>query len=187
MSFWDTIAEVIVEVFEGEKPEQCTLMPPQNQTPTQPQAQTQPQPQAVAPKIITPLNPDILLPDWSVVVAAHHNVRVICDLVGLTVAEKNEMAATVMEESGFKIHEVNYNYGFNAQGQRILFSTDYGICQWNDHYHGKEITPDQAMNNPEFAVRLMGKYWLAGRTDPAMKDQWVAHKTGAYKKWLGKV
>lgn len=130
----------------------------------------------------TPENPDALLPDWSIPVAAHHNVRAICDLEGLTYQQKEVLTACVMVESGFDINAINYNYAHHADGTKYLASTDFGICQWNDFYHGKEITPDQALHNPEMAVRLMCKYWLHG-----LQIQWVSYSSGAYKKYLGKV
>jgi len=128
-----------------------------------------------------PENPDTLLPDWSIPAAAHHNVRVLCDLEGLTYQQKEVLTACVMVESGFKIDAMHQNYVIE-NGERVLGSTDYGICQWNDKFHGAEITPDQALHNPEMAVRLMCKYWLAGKM-----NQWCSYASGAYKQYLGKV
>jgi hypothetical protein len=147
--------------------------------------------------ILIGMNPDTLLPDWSVTVSAHHNVRVLCDLEGLSYvrnipvvmpdgttqlwSQKDILTACVMEESGFHINAVNHNYVFE-NGVRILSSTDNGLCQWNDYFHGKEITPDQALHDPEMAVRLMCSYWKTGKM-----AQWCSYSSGEYRKWLGRV
>ncbi len=125
-----------------------------------------------------PTNPDALLPDWSIIPAAHHNVRALCDLEGLSYDQKETLAACVMIESGFHIDAIHRNT--NAAGK--VFSTDYGICQWNDVYHGSEITPDEALHNPEKAVRLMCRYFKAGK-----QGQWVSFSSGAYLKFKGRV
>lgn len=128
---------------------------------------------------------ETLFPDWSIPSCAHHNVRVICDQEGLNWSEKQELTACVMQESEFDINAKNYNYAFDKEtGEKHLASTDYGICQWNDYYHGKEITPNEAQYHPEKAVRLMCAYWKRGE---AAKRQWISYKSGAYRKFLGKV
>lgn len=101
--------------------------------------------------------------------------------MGLSYKDKLELAACVMQESQFDINAIHPNYVFE-NGQRVLASTDYGLCQWNDKYHGKEITPDQSLHNPEMAVRLMCKYWLADE-----KSQWCSFSSGAYLKYYGKI
>lgn len=134
------------------------------------------------PDISATNNPDALGTNWENIVIAHHNVRALCDLEGLSYDQKESLTATVCGESEFKIHAKRQNFAFHADGTRYLASTDNGICQWNDFYHGKEITPDEAENNPEKAVRLMCKYWKLGRM-----NQWVAYSSGRYKQFLGKV
>lgn len=126
-----------------------------------------PQPQPEPPKY-----------DWDTPVLARHSVRVICDEEGLTVEQKDTLCATVGAESGWNPKAVRYNYGIRS-GQRVVLSKDSGICQWNDYYHGKEITPDEALNNPEKAVRLMCAYWKRGQ-----RNLWVSFSTGLYKKYL---
>ncbi len=111
---------------------------------------------------------------WNTALQAKHSLRVICDEEGLSLEQKNTMCATVMVESGFHINAINYN---KKNGKVV--STDYGICQWNDYYHGKEISPNDALNNPEKAVRLMCHYWKLGR-----RNQWVAYSSKAYLKYL---
>jgi hypothetical protein len=95
-----------------------------------------------------PIAPPEAKYDWSMPDAARHSVRVICDEEGLTLDQKDTMCATIGAESGWKPGAINYNR--NKDGS--LASTDYGICQWNDYYHGKEISPDDALHIPEKAV-----------------------------------
>jgi hypothetical protein len=150
-----------------------------------PQATQQPKPALtlpLAPKPVPVASLSILQAPWSDPVVAHHNVRVICDQELLTYDQKEILTACVFQESAFHINAVNHNTVIEADGTRRITSTDNGICQWNDYFHGKEITPDEALHNPEKAIRLMCAYWKAGR----MK-QWVSYSSGAYKKWLGKV
>ena len=152
------------------------------------------------------LHSDVLYPDWSIPAQARHNVRALCDLTGLsaqtmvvdgvTYSKKDVMTACVAIESSFNINAVNRNYSFvprvDAHGNpvidpntkkqivdKILMSTDNGIAQWNDVYHGKEITPDQALHDPEMAIRLMCKYWLQG-----LESQWCSFTNGSFKHYL---
>lgn len=75
--------------------------------------------------------------DWSTPLAARHSVRVICDEEGLTVEEKNTLCATIGGESGWRTQAINHN---RVDGKVV--STDFGICQWNDYYHGKRDFTD---------------------------------------------
>lgn len=130
-------------------------------------------------------NPDLLLPwEFGVLGSTNniHNVRALCDLCGLTWDDKESLTACVKIESDFDTAATHKNYVISAEGIKVLASTDNGICQWNDVYHGSEITPEQALNDPEMAIRLMCKYFAAGK-----QNQWVSYSSGAYKEWLGKV
>lgn len=113
---------------------------------------------------------------WDTPENVRHSVRVICDEEGLSVKQKNELCATVQCESqGFNIHAINQNK--DKKGN--VLSTDRGIAQWNDHYHGKEISNEDALNDPEKSIRLMCKYWKAGKA-----NQWVCYSMGLYKTYL---
>ena len=125
------------------------------------------------PSIIptTAPDPDALIPDWSIHANARHNVRALADLCGLSEVQKNLMSQVLHCESNYNVNCVHPNI---VNGK--VMSTDYGICQWNDYYHGKEISPEDALHNPEKAVRLMCEYVKAGRI-----SQWVCYSRGLYE------
>ncbi len=122
------------------------------------------------PSVIKPLPKYI----WSTPPDARHSVRLIADEEGLDVEQKNTMCATIGGESGWHIDAINQN---TKDGK--VTSVDYGICQWNNYYHGKEISPTDALNDPEKAVRLMCAYWKRGE-----RDTWIAYKNGRYLKFM---
>lgn len=127
-----------------------------------------------------PLDPPVIPPpvvprfQWDTKDHIRHSVRVVCDDEGLTLEQKDTLCATIAAESGFNTQATHKN---TINGKVV--STDYGLCQWNDSYHAKEITPDESLNNPEKAVRLMCKYWKRGQ-----RKLWIAYRSGAYKKYL---
>ena len=128
------------------------------------------------PTTPTPQPPPPPLPkyQWDTLANIKHSVRVICDEEGLTLEEKNTLFTTIWAESGFKLDAKNEN---KINGKVV--STDWGICQWNDYYHGKEISPKEAVENPEKAVRLMCAYWKRGQ-----RNLWIAYKNGSYLRYL---
>lgn len=116
---------------------------------------------------------------WDTPENARKSVRIICDEEKLSLSEKNLICAVIMGESGFKNTAKNFNK--NAAG--VTLSTDWGICQINDHYHigtGKTF-PSVAyvLENPDKVVRWMIKMYRAGHL-----NWWIAYKSGAYKKYL---
>jgi hypothetical protein len=127
---------------------------------------------------LQPSSPDILIPDWSAPKNAYHNVRVLCDLAGLTLEEKNIICACIYQESEFNINAVNHN---TVNGK--ILSTDYSICQINDWYHigvGKDFPSVQyVLANPDKAVE-----WMIGMYHHGLLKQWVSYSSGAYKRWL---
>lgn len=146
---------------------QTTVTPP---TPVVPVVTTSP---VLAPKYI-----------WNTVSDAKHSVRVICDEEGLDLEQKNTMCATIGGESGWMSYYLEGpKKGLPVKRENYvdgkLDSTDWGICQWNDWYHAKEITVDESLNNPEKAVRLMSAYWKRGD-----RNEWIAYKNGSYKKYF---
>lgn len=131
--------------------------------------------------LVRPVEP-VLAPEapilpllWDTPQNARHSVRVIADSEGLTFEQKNTMCATIGGESGWITTATNKNK--NSKG--VITSTDWGICQWNDRYHGTEITPDEAVHNPEKAVRLMCQYWKRGQ-----RNLWMAYVNNSYKRFL---
>jgi hypothetical protein len=118
---------------------------------------------------------------WDTTANIKHSIRVICDDEGLDLEQKNTLCATIGGESQYNTKAVRRNY-YVQNGKQVLGSTDWGLCQWNDYYHGKEISggfDGEAMNNPEKAVRLMCQYWKRGQ-----RNLWVAYKNGSYKAYL---
>lgn len=113
------------------------------------------------------------LTTWDTPENCRHNVRVLADLEGLTVGQKNLMSQVIHCESGYNTKATHPNL---VNGK--VTSEDFGICQWNNKYHGSEITPDEAMNDPEKAVRLMCKYVKEG-----LIKQWVCFSSGLYEKY----
>jgi hypothetical protein len=157
--------QLLLEIFRGDSDtviiDHSTPMPPE----------TTPQPsQPVTPPVEPPVKPQTLL--WDTPEHSRHSVRVICDEEGLTVYEKNLVSQVIHCESGYNPKTVHPNLGKSGK----VLSTDFGICQWNDYYHGKEISPTEAVNNPEKAIRLMCKYVKAGQI-----KQWVCYSSGMYK------
>lgn len=116
---------------------------------------------------------------WNTRDAGRHSVRVICDEEGLTLEQKNTLTATVEGESGFNLAAINHNK--NDAGKTL--STDWGICQINDHYHigpGKSFPSVRyVVDNPDMCIRWMCKQWKAGN-----RNWWIAYKNGSYKKYL---
>lgn len=158
------------------------------------------------PATATTNPPDLLLPDWHIVPAAHHNVRALCDLTGVSAmtlviqgqawSGKAVLSACVMQESGFMNWEPDgtpvkgENWGMNKEtGERFLESTDWGIVQINDLYHighGKDFeSVDFVVNNPEIAVRFMCNYLRRNMH----LNAWCSFDkgNGPFLKYLGKV
>ena len=85
------------------------------------------------------------------------------------------LLATIKCESGLNPRCINKN----PNG-----STDFGLCQFNDVWYWqkeKVISPDDALNKPEKAVRIMAKMFKKGRA----KD-WVCFSTKRYISFLSK-
>jgi hypothetical protein len=140
--------------------------------PSLPAPMPTPQPE---PQPIPPTPPPKYL--WDTPANARHSLRVICDEEGLTVALKNDFSRTINCESGYHIGAVHPNV---VNGKVV--STDYGICQINDHYHigaGKDFpSVEYVMNNPEACVR-----WAARMAKAGKLDLWVCHSSGLCKSY----
>lgn len=133
-----------------------------------------------------PISPVAPLPApkylWDTRENTRHSLRVICDEEGLTLEQKDLVSQVLHCESDYNITTVHPNIVTKTlpDGTKHTYtaSTDYGLCQWNDFYHGKEISPDEALHNPEKAMRLMCQYVKAGE----LKD-WVCYSEGLYKNY----
>jgi hypothetical protein len=136
-----------------------------------------------------PEAPPVAKYEWDTPQKAKHSVRVICDEEGLTVPQKNDLCATIGAESGWQSY---YVLG-PKKGQPVIhenvvsggrvWSTDYGICQINDHFNigtGKPFPSAQfVLDNPEVCVRWMSREWKAGHS-----SKWNAYTSGLYRQFL---
>ncbi len=163
--FWQIIVEGFFDLVHAIFAPPAYDTPPETLSMNQPV--TSPQSPETAPHQAQQPNPDTLVA-WDTPANCRHNVRVLADLEGLTVFQKNMMSQVIHCESGYNIHARHDNGT----------SVDHGICQWNSFFHKDEITPDEAENNPEKAIRLMCSYVKAGRI-----SQWVCFSKGMYKKY----
>ncbi len=127
-------------------------------------------------------DPDALL-SWDTIEGAHHNVRAVCDLEGLSWNEKQILTACVKVESAFNINARHINH----DGKGNILSTDFGIVQINDYYHiGSEKdfpSIEYVLDNPEACVRWMCHYY---KTHGNL-NAWVSYSAGLYKQYLGRV
>lgn len=138
-----------------------------------------PMPQPMNP-IPAPTNPDSGPLLWDTPQHCYHAVRVLCDLAGLSLNQKNILCACIYQESQFHTQAKHEN--LNADG--TVSSTDWGICQINDYFH---IAPTgtpfasvaDVLNNPEVDVRWMINCYLSGEI-----IMWSSYTTGAYRQWL---
>ena len=124
-----------------------------------------------------PVAPETLL--WDTPRNAYHSVRVLCDEMGLTLTQKNEICATIFGESEFDNNAVY----LNKDSQGNVTSRDVGVCQWNSYWHtgqGKTFpSPEYVVAHPEEAVRKMILFYQTGHI-----NLWVAHKSGRYLLFL---
>jgi hypothetical protein len=122
---------------------------------------------------------DVLNPDWSIPANARHNVRVLCDLAGLTLYSKNVVTACIEVESGFHLHAKNENK--DVEGR--ITSSDWGIVQVNDYFHigaGKDFpSVDYVLTHPQQCVEWMIKMMKEGHI-----NLWSSYTSGAYRKFM---
>jgi hypothetical protein len=127
------------------------------------------------PPVVSPTKVDTLVP-WTGTENCRRNVRVLCDLEGLTEQQKDDLSATVHCESGYNPAAVNKNIDPKT-GK--LSSTDYGVAQINDFWHigeGKDFPSVQyVLDNPEACIRYMCQQWKAGNG-----REWVCYLKNMY-------
>lgn len=130
-------------------------------------------PPVMTPTTSEPVTPTIPHLDFSTPQKAFHSVRVICDEMGLSYEDKNEICYTIYGESEFHIGAVGKP---NKDGTR-----DWGICQYNDGkikgvpiWIGEGATfkdTQEVLNNPDKCVQVMIQTYKAGHI-----RWWYAHK-----------
>lgn len=148
-------------------------------------------------------NPDTLLP-WNTIENSHHNVRVLCDLAGLSLVPnvpirladgsikmytpKDIIAACIEVESNFQSYYLTgENAGKPVEHQNIVngvvASTDWGIVQCNDYYHigeGKDFASvEYVLDNPIACVN-----WMIGKYKIGQITEWVSYTSGEYRQCL---
>jgi len=100
-------------------------------------------------------------------------VRNVCKDEGLSDKEADLIVAVIKCESGMNPRAINKN----PDG-----TYDYGLCQFNSYWYiekMKLITKEEALYNPEKAVRLMIKRYREG-----FLNDWVCYKTKKYLAYL---
>ncbi len=110
---------------------------------------------------------------WDTLLGIRESIKMICGEEGLNDEETKLICAVIRAESGFNTKVINKN----GDG-----TYDYGLCQYNSFWYianMKLLTKEEALNDPEKCVRVMIQRYKKG----FLKD-WVAYKSGAYKKYL---
>lgn len=97
-------------------------------------------------------------------------IRQIAKAKGLTNNMTDELVATIKCESGMDVRAINKNKNGTI---------DNGLCQFNDYWYGKVISPSVALNNPRRAVEVMCDMWNKGR-----QNDWICYRVGYYKNHL---
>lgn len=106
---------------------------------------------------------------------AFHSVRVACDDMNLTLAQKNIICACIYQESRFNNKAIGKNKN----------STDWGIVQVNDTkgWHiGKGLkfpSVQYVIDNPEECVKWMIQMYRKGQL-----NLWASYSSGAYRQWI---
>lgn len=130
-----------------------------------------PEPVIIPPPPQTPQIEPILSNKWDTPAKARHEIRVICDSKGLSVAEKNHICQVINCESGFDINAIHHNNNGTS---------DYSLCQYNSKWwvgEGKPfLSKEDVYNNPKKQIEIMIEEYKAGRL-----NQWVCYKTLKYK------
>lgn len=146
-------------------------------TPTTPAPIPAPAPTPVP--VVPPAPPALI---WDTQKDAWHSVRVLCDEMGLTYAQKNIVCACIFQESRFRVNPKPNENIDPKTGQ--VWSTDYGIVQVNDHFHigpGKDFpSVEYVIANPEKCVRWM----ISVMKETGKLQPWSSYSTGAYLEWL---
>lgn len=142
------------------------IVEPTPNIPTEPEKPNLPPP--------NPLNPPYLPPYlWDTSENSRHSCRVICDNMGLSVAEKNLLCQVIRCESGFDINAIHHNNNGTS---------DFSLCQYNSKWWVGKDKPfkdkQDVYDNPKRQIEIMIGEYRKGRL-----NQWVCFKNGNYKRF----
>lgn len=133
------------------------------------------------------MNPDSYTFPWDTQAHYFHNVRVLCDLAGLTVEQKNIVCACIFQESRFRDYHPDGTPIDNQNRDKetgLVWSTDWGLVQVNDYWNIGEGKPfpsvDYVLKNPHATALFMINEMKATNE---LKD-WASYTSGAFKPWL---
>lgn len=164
------------------------------QQPVTPPVAVNPAPQQTITPVVPSDTIDTLLP-WDGPKNNRHNIRVLCDLSGLSLVPsiavklpngttklftaKDIITACIFQESEF----MNYFKDGTPVTHDNGSSKDWGIVQINDKYHigpGKDFpSSDYVMAHPEKAVQFMIDMYKAGKL-----GMWVSYSSSDFTQWL---
>lgn len=151
-------------------PVEPPVVPPNEPTPPTPTVEVEPPPVDIS-------HSDVFYPDWDTQKHAFHNTRVLCDLLGMSLKDKNDLCACIWVESQFLIHAIGKP---NTNGTQ-----DFGLCQYNNGkikgiplWIGEGAafeSVDEVLNSPRKNVVIMIRTWQAGH-----RNWWVSFHAGMY-------
>lgn len=134
-------------------------------------------------------SPDSIVYDWDTQKHYFHNVRVLCDLAGLTLLQKNIVCACIYVESQFRDYKSNgtpvQNWNKNEDGS--IWSTDWGLVQINDWPKFKHIgvgcmfsSVEDVLTHPERS----SQYMINTMKETGELQPWASYTSGVYKQHL---
>ena len=182
---WSIIEGIVIAIIAPPTPMEPTPLNPSKSTSTPQMVQTPTSTPNSSPEASSVQAEAITKPIWDTPQHNWHNVRVLCDFLGLTLDEKNLICACIYQESQF--------YNYLSSGSPLthanvvngeVTSIDYGIAQINSFFH---ISPtgspfpsvSYVMDNPDKVIE-----WMILMYKNGCLKQWVSFSSGAYLKWL---
>lgn len=133
------------------------------------------------------MNPDSIVYPWDTQNHYYHNVRVLCDLAGLNLEQKNIVCACIFQESRFRDYHTDGTPVDNPNRSKetgLVWSTDWGLVQVNDYWNIGDGKPFPSVGyvlaNPHATAFFMIQEM---KSTGELKD-WASYTSGAYKQWL---